>query len=123
MISTRQFITKKIVRSTGSHLKPMTMIPKPISSATVHFIQAGICSTSILKFYRDTQGRPAFTLANRLPWPISDERGERFRVQARPTHQRTIQLLLRHQTLNVVRLDAAAIENPQSGGLAGGTLR
>jgi hypothetical protein len=41
-----------------------------------------------------------------------DDRGERFGIQARSPYERPVQLFLRHQPLNIVRFDAAAIENP-----------
>ncbi len=47
MISTRQFITKNAVSSQGAQRNPTMITAKPISSATVHFIQDGISYTSI----------------------------------------------------------------------------
>ena len=44
---------------------------------------------------------------------------KRLRVQARPTNQRTIQLFLRHQPLHILRLNAAAVKNPQRRGRLG----
>src|SRR5260370_25401010 len=44
------------------------------------------------------------------------ERGERLGVEARSADKRAIQFGLRHQPLNIVRLDAAAIENAEGGG-------
>src|SRR5205823_6009605 len=38
---------------------------------------------------------------------------ERFGVEARPANQRTVQLFLRHQPLDVIRLDAATIKDSQ----------
>jgi hypothetical protein len=38
-------------------------------------------------------------------------RSKRFGVQARATHQRTIDLCLRHQALYVVGFDAATVED------------
>src|SRR5258708_15453807 len=49
-------------------------------------------------------------------------RRERLRVQAGPADQRTIQLFLSHQSLDVVGFDAAAIQNAQGLGLLGGEL-
>ena len=51
MMSTRQFMTKNVVSSQGAQRNPTIMIAKPTSSATVHFIQAGISYTSILKVH------------------------------------------------------------------------
>src|SRR6267378_7694767 len=45
------------------------------------------------------------------------DRCERLRVEACPAHKRAVQFFLRHQPPNIVRLDAAAIKNPQRGGL------
>src|SRR2546429_6532293 len=54
--------------------------------------------------------------------PKIHERGERLRVEARSAHERAIQFFLRHQPPNIVRLDAAAIENPEGRGVADGEL-
>src|SRR5260370_42480294 len=48
------------------------------------------------------------------------ERSERLGFEARAASKRAIQFFLRHQPLNVVRLYAAAIENPQCAGMTGG---
>src|SRR6266853_5100850 len=42
--------------------------------------------------------------------------GERLGVQARATHERTVNFHLRHQPLDIVGLDAATVENPQGAG-------
>src|SRR5262249_55077790 len=39
------------------------------------------------------------------------DRGERLRIQAGPAHQRAVQLFLGHQPLNIVGLDASAVQN------------
>src|SRR5882762_3714863 len=49
-------------------------------------------------------------------------RRERFRVQARPADERAIQLFLRHQSLDIVGLDAAAVQNTHRPGLLRGKL-
>src|SRR6266446_6555554 len=45
------------------------------------------------------------------------DRCERLRVEACPAHKRAVQFFLRYQPPNVVGLDAAAIKNPQRGGM------
>src|SRR6267378_6875714 len=57
-------------------------------------------------------------------WPLPEiyDCCERLRVEACPAHKRAVQFFLRHQPLNVVRLDAATIKNPQRGGLTHGKL-
>src|SRR5258708_38776765 len=49
-------------------------------------------------------------------------RRERLCVQAGPADQRTVQLFLSHQSLDVVGLDAAAIQNSQGLSLFCGEL-
>ncbi len=51
-----------------------------------------------------------------------DDRRERLRVEARSADKRPVQFFLRHQSLNVVRLDAAAIENPEGRGEMNGEI-
>jgi hypothetical protein len=51
-----------------------------------------------------------------------DDRHERFCVEARSAHERAIEFFLSHQSLNVVGLDASAVQNPQGGGSFGGEL-
>src|ERR1700736_6176501 len=58
----------------------------------------------------------------RLARPTCDNGGERLCVQTCPANQGAIQLFLGHQSLNIVRLDAAAIENAQGGSKACGKL-
>src|SRR5207244_13014807 len=51
-----------------------------------------------------------------------NDRRKRFRVQTRSAHKSAVEFLLCHQPLNVVRLDAAAVENPYAGGQLVGKL-
>src|SRR5256886_14026126 len=112
MISTRQFRMKKPLSSQAANRKPMKTIPTPISRATPHLTNIFV---SIPTLYQEIpSGAGALREIH--------ERSERLRVKARSTHQRAIQFFLRHQPLNIVGLDAAAIENPEGGGVADGEL-
>jgi len=57
-----------------------------------------------------------------LPRPVLHQACKRLRVQARSTHKRAVEFLLRHQPLNIVGLDAPAVQNPQRGSMAGSEL-
>src|SRR5882762_10330434 len=75
----------------------MASRPSPITIEIAHLTSFGITLPALQKF----------TLLK-----IYDG-CERPGVQTRATHQRTINLHLRHQPLDIVGLDAATVENPQ----------
>src|SRR5213080_2359164 len=103
MINTRQFRMKKPLSSQAANRKPMTTIPTPISRATPHLTNIFVSIPTLyqeIKKYRVVRGRYAkFTSA-------ANDSGSRL---APPTS--AIQFFLRHQPLNIVGFDAAAIEN------------
>src|SRR6266403_1313514 len=119
-INTRQLATKnagntqKSQRESAS-LHPAVIIPRPTNNAIAHFIQPGISKTSL-----KTKNGGINPLQARLR--KIHERGERLGVETRSAHKRAIQFFLCHQPLNIVGLDAAAVENPQGGGMADGEL-
>src|SRR5215470_1182354 len=86
---------------------------KPTSSATAHFIQPGISRTS--KYLKFLHPRTRSFLAG----PVLHNTGERFGIEARSANQHAIEFRLRHQPLNVVRLDAAPVQNAQGSRMAG----
>src|SRR5690348_15740029 len=108
MISTRQFNTKNALSSQPQKRKPTTMTVKPIRSAIAHFMADGISFSPRIR-------------SRSLLGSCHDGR-EGLCVQAGSADQRTVELFLRHQSRNVVRLDAAAVENPHLGGGFGGKL-
>src|SRR5712691_3550019 len=100
---------------------PVTIIPAPINSANVHFIQPGISKPHSKT--KDGGINPSYNQGISACRPLLleiHERSERFRVEARTAHKRAIQFFLRQQPVNVVRLDAAAIENAEGAGMTGG---
>jgi hypothetical protein len=118
-IKTKQFSTKKVFSSHGAHRNPTAIIPNPTINAIVHLIQPGISRTSLPISLKKTR-EPFWVAASpappppraALPRPILHDAGERLRFEACSPNQHPIQFFLRHQTLNIVRLDATSIQNP-----------
>src|SRR5580704_8963532 len=48
-----------------------------------------------------------------LAAPVLHDTRKRLRIEARSANQHAVEIHLRHQSLNIVRLDAAAVENPE----------
>src|SRR6266566_313104 len=119
-ISTKQLRMKNVVSSHGAHFHPAAIKPNPIRRAMAHFITLGIMGLLDLRAKMPVSrlGRDKF----RPPLHVIHDRGEGFRLQARSAHKRSVQFFLRHQAVNVVRLDAAAVEDAQSGGGSRGKL-
>src|SRR5260370_21350775 len=114
MIRTRQFKMKKLVSSQAANRKPSATTPTPISSAITHWNAVFVSIPSSIKKSEIPSCTGALLEIH--------ERGERLGVKARSANKRAVQFFLRHQPENIVRLDAAAIDNPAAGGLAPGEI-
>ena len=90
MISTKQTRMCSVTRTNDSR-QPIAINPTATSSDRPHFAQDGPFQT------------PKFS-------EIHDSR-KRLRIQTRTTYQRAVYLGLRHQAFDVVRLDAATVQN------------
>jgi len=84
--------------------QPIAIKPIATSIERAHFAHVGISNSN----FSSAMTPPDF--AKFKPLKIYDC-GKRLGIQARAAHQRTINLRLCHQTLNVVGLDAAAVED------------
>src|SRR2546427_3783595 len=108
MMSTRQFKTKSLraaIQQSGSR------------GQLFRSRQAGRTPTSLQFLFPYFPSINKTGITDREPALLEIyNRSKRLRVEACAAHERAVQFFLRHQSLNIVRLDAAAIENPQGRG-------